>query len=113
MCGRYISRNEKQAIAERMRVKKVFDAPFAPNYNIAPSTFQPIIRQERDSDEREMVLCRWGLVPFFAKNLAEWKGFPTINAKSETIQTAATWRGPFKNRRRIVPAGGFYEWKVL
>jgi putative SOS response-associated peptidase YedK len=77
------------------------------------STFQPIIRQERDSDEREMVLCRWGLVPFFAKNLAEWKGFPTINAKSETIQTAATWRGPFKNRRRIVPAGGFYEWKVL
>jgi putative SOS response-associated peptidase YedK len=96
MCGRYYSRSEKQAIATRMHVKNVFAEPSAPNYNIAPSTFQPIVRQERDSDEREMVLCRWGLVPFFAKSLAEWKGFSTINAKAETIQKSCNVARPIQ-----------------
>jgi putative SOS response-associated peptidase YedK len=113
MCGRYYSRRDKQEIAERMHVKKVFAEPHPPNYNIAPSTFQRVIRQERDSHEREMVLMRWGLVPSFAKTLAEWKGMSTINAKAETIQTSATWRVPFKKHRCIIPADGFYEWKML
>jgi putative SOS response-associated peptidase YedK len=113
VCGRYASRGEKQRIAEAFHVGKVFGEPMAPDYNIAPSTFQPVIRQERDSEEREMVLLRWGLVPFFAKSLAEWKGFSTINAKAETIQSSATWRAPFKSRRCIVPADAFYEWKAL
>jgi putative SOS response-associated peptidase YedK len=113
MCGRYLTKRQKQEIAEKMGAKKVFADPMAPNYNVAPSTFQPVIRQERDSEEREMVLLRWGLVPFFAKSLAEWKGVGTINAKAETIQSSATWRAPFKSRRCIVPADGFYEWKAL
>jgi putative SOS response-associated peptidase YedK len=113
MCGRYISKAEKQEIAERMRVKKVFAEPMVANYNVAPSTFQPVVRQERDSEEREMVLLRWGLVPFFAKSLAEWKGMSTINAKAEGIEGSGTWREPFKRRRCLVPADGFYEWKAL
>ena len=113
MCGRYYSRSEKQAIAKRMKAKKVFSEPYAPNYNIAPTTFQPIVRQERDSDERELVLARWGLVPFFAKSLADFKGFSTFNAKAETVATSPTWRGPFKTRRCLVPVDGFYEWKAL
>jgi putative SOS response-associated peptidase YedK len=113
MCGRYYTKRQKQEIAERMRAKKVFDEPFLPNYNIAPTTFQPIVRQERDSDERELVLARWGLVPFFAKSLAEFKGFSTFNARAEGITTAPTWRAPLKSRRCIVPVDGFYEWKAL
>ena len=112
MCGRYYTKRQKQEIAERMRAKKVFDEPFLPNYNIAPTTFQPIMRQERDSDERELILARWGLVPFFAKSLADFKGFSTFNARAEGITTAPTWRAPFKLRRCIVPADGFYEWKA-
>jgi len=113
MCGRYYSRSEKQEIAKRMKAKKVFEEPYAPNYNIAPTTFQPIVRQERDSDERELVLARWGLVPFFAKSLADFKGFSTFNARAESITISATWRGPFKTRRCLVPVDGFYEWKAL
>jgi putative SOS response-associated peptidase YedK len=60
-----------------------------------------------------MRLRCWGLVPFFAKSLTDWKGFSTINAKAETITSSATWRGPFKSRRCIVPADYFYEWKTL
>jgi putative SOS response-associated peptidase YedK len=113
MCGRYYSRRQKQEIAERARAKKVFEEPYLPNFNVAPTTFQPIVRQERDSEERELVLARWGLVPFFAKSLAEFKGFSTFNARAETIATAATWRGPLQSRRCLVPCDGFYEWKAL
>lgn len=84
-----------------------------PDYNVAPTTFQPVIRESRESRERELVLMRWGLVPFFSKSLAECKGMSTINARAESITTSRTWRVPFQRRRCLVPADGFYEWKRL
>ena len=51
-----------------------------------------------------------GLVPFFTKDLKDIKGLSTINARSETITTAPTWREPFKKRRCLVPVSSFYEW---
>ena len=85
MCGRYYNRRQKQEIAAQLRAKKIFDEPYSPNYNVAPTTFQPIVRQERDTDDRELILARWGLVPYWAKTLAEFKGFSTFNARAETI----------------------------
>ena len=41
----------------------------AADYNVAPTTHQPIIRQSRETGERELILGRWGLVPFFTKDL--------------------------------------------
>ena len=111
MCGRYARRGDKQKIAEAFHVKDVpdFAMPEA-DYNVAPTTFQPVIRDSRETGEREMVLARWGLIPFFTKELSEVKGLSTINAKSEGIATARTWREPFKKRRCLVPASAFYEW---
>ena len=57
-----------------------------------------------------MVLARWGLVPFFTKELSDIKGLSTINARAETIMKAPTWREPFKKRRCLIPASAFYEW---
>lgn len=78
----------------------VFDVPeFAmpeEDYNIAPTTYQPIIRANRDTGERELASARWGLIPFFTKDMAQIKGLSTINAKAETIATSPTWRDPFK-----------------
>lgn len=113
MCGRYYNKRKKQKIAEKLNASKVFADPLPPNYNIAPSTFQPIVRQQRDSDEREMVLARWGMIPFFATSLADYKGISTFLAKAETLSSSPTWKGPLKSRRCLVPADGFYEWKVL
>ena len=81
------------------------------DFNIAPTTFQPVIRLERESDARELALMRRGLVPYFAKALSDFKGFSTFNARAETLTTAATWRGPLQRRRCLVPADGFYQWK--
>ena len=115
MCGRYFRRSDKQRIAEAFAVRGGLDDFVLAEacYNIAPSTFQPVIRLGRETHEREMVLMRWGMVPFFAKSLEAFKGFSTINARAETVPTAATWRAPFERRRCLVPADGFYEWKKL
>jgi putative SOS response-associated peptidase YedK len=80
------------------------------DFNIAPTTYQPIIRESREGGEREMVLARWGLVPFFTKELKDIKGLSTINARAETIVKAPSWREPFKKRRCLIPADAFYEW---
>jgi putative SOS response-associated peptidase YedK len=37
---------------------------FSPSYNVAPQTFQPVIRLNRDTGDREIVLMRLGLGTF-------------------------------------------------
>jgi putative SOS response-associated peptidase YedK len=114
MCGRYYRRSDKQRIAEAFHLGKLpDDFVLPPDYNVAPTTFQPVIRNSRDEGTREFVLMRWGMVPYFAKSLDAFKGMSTINAKAETLQSSATWRVPFARRRCLVPADGFYEWKKL
>ncbi len=56
---------------------------------------------------------RWGLIPFFTKQLSDVKGVSTINARAETVHKSPTWREPFKRRRCLVPASFFYEWKKI
>jgi putative SOS response-associated peptidase YedK len=114
MCGRYYRKSDKQKIAEGFHVSKVDDFPLPPwDYNIAPTTMQPIIRANRDTGERELVQLRWGLIPFFTKQISDVKGISTINARAETVAKSPTYREPLKKRRCIVPAFGFYEWKKL
>lgn len=81
---------------------------FGPSSNIAPQTFQPVVRLSPKSDEREIVLMRWGLVPFWARDARD--GVKRINARAESIVTAASFREAIKKRRCLVPADAFYEW---
>jgi putative SOS response-associated peptidase YedK len=64
MCGRYVRRSDKQKIAEYFAVHGPSLPDFGPSWNVAPQTFQPIVRLNRDTGERELVLMRWGLIPF-------------------------------------------------
>jgi putative SOS response-associated peptidase YedK len=54
-------------------------------------------------------MLRWGLVPYWAKDLNV--GFANINAKAEGIESKPAFREAFQRRRCIVPVDGFYEWK--
>jgi putative SOS response-associated peptidase YedK len=56
-------------------------------------------------------MLRWGLIPFFAKGVAP--KYSTINARLETVETAASYRGPWKRGQRCIQvAAGFYEWHL-
>lgn len=72
---------------------------------------QPVIRPNPDTGEREMVLMRWGLVPFFSNSPVF--SYSTINARAETLLSKATFREPFRRRRCLVPVNSYYEWQVI
>ncbi len=114
MCGRYLRRSDKQRIAEAFRIGALpEDFVLPPDYNVAPTSVQPVIRLNRETGERELVMMRWGLIPYYAKSAAEFKGFSTINARAESVESRAMWRGPFERRRCLVIADGYYEWLKL
>jgi putative SOS response-associated peptidase YedK len=90
---------------------KITDPPlFTPRYNIVPS--QPIaaIRIDPDTTTRRLVMLRWGLIPFWAKDSKI--GNQCINAKAETVAEKPSFRSALKKRRCLVIATGFYEWQV-
>src|SRR5271156_6278625 len=115
MCGRYYRRSDKQRLAEAFKLGRLPEDFVLPDwdYNVAPTTFQPVIRNDKETGDRELVLMRWGLVPFFTKQLSDVKGISTINAKAENVENSPTWRTPFQKLRCLVPASGYYEWKKL
>lgn len=104
MCGRYALHTLIGDLREHFGLFSDLDLP--PRYNISPSYHVPIVRQgEKD---RELALCNWGLIPSWSKSLPKTR---PINARAETIAEKPYFRSPFKRRRCVVPANGFYEWK--
>jgi len=109
MCGRFTLHTPELRIREAFNLDASASLGLQPRYNIAPSQPVPIIR---DTDSgREMVMARWGLIPHWSKE-AKTK-YSTINARIETVAEKPTYRTPFKHRRCLIPADGFYEWKVI
>ncbi len=107
MCGRFTLRTPTHRLAEAFGVR---DLPnLAPRYNIAPSQDVAAVRRAEDGDGRELVLLRWGLVPYWAKEPAI--GNRMINARAETVAEKPAFRAAFRRRRCLVAADGFYEWQ--
>jgi len=102
MCGRYTLYTTDE-LEDRYRVE-VSDAIRA-NYNVAPSQTMPVITQDG------LKMMRWGLIPPWAKD--EKIGYKLINARSETIFEKPMWKKSVLQRRCLIPANGFYEWKKL
>jgi putative SOS response-associated peptidase YedK len=75
-------------IAEMMQAGDtiVFDVYFAPSYNIAPQSEQPVLRTDPGTGRRELAMMRWGLVPFWSKDGKA--GYSTINARRRRSQPA-------------------------
>lgn len=108
MCGRYTHRHTWPEIVALYRLTQPAVAPndFGPRYNIAP-TQRALVVRERDG-KREAAMLRWGLIPFWAKDAKI--AYKTINARSETVATAPSFRAAWKSRRCLIPTSGFYEW---
>jgi putative SOS response-associated peptidase YedK len=81
---------------------------FPPRYNIAPTDQIPIVRVDPRDGKREVVMARWGLIPFWMK---EKPKVPHINARAETVEKQPLFREAFAKRRCLIPATGFFEWE--
>jgi putative SOS response-associated peptidase YedK len=114
MCGRYVtpSIREIEEYFEYLNRKSPFvDLAFheQPSYNVAPTQAVPVARIVDGAPTLE--LLRWGLIPFFARG--EPPKYSTINARIESFETAASYRGPWKRGQRCLQyARGFYEWHL-
>jgi putative SOS response-associated peptidase YedK len=139
MCGRYASTRKRIELLEEFSVQRdKVTEPLQPDYNVAPTkpVYAVLDRVEsapadgaarsdvdsRDDAsrerarggatgqaERELRVVRWGLVPFWAKDVKI--GSRMINARSETLAEKPAFRRAFAKRRCLLPADGYYEWQ--
>lgn len=106
MCGRYVLKTldhtlYKDAPSEQLRER----------YNVAPSQLLPIGvgYDEFVSFQRWKVnIAVWGFLPRWMPG-----GKAQINARAETVHEKPMFRKAFATGRCLVPADGFYEWKVV
>jgi len=107
MCGRFTLITSAEVVAEQFQLIEV--PSLSPRYNVAPTQPVAAVRPSPGNGGRELVLLRWGLIPFWAKDSAI--GSRMINARSETVAQKPAFRAAFRRRRCLVPADGFYEWQ--
>lgn len=108
MCGRFTLTAKVEELAKLFGAGS-YPSEFVPSYNIAPSESIAVILEEPEDGERSIELLQWGLVPSWAKDPAI--GNKMINARAETAHEKPSYRTAFKNRRCLVLADGFYEWR--
>jgi putative SOS response-associated peptidase YedK len=105
MCGRFVLHTPPPALADYFDIDAIPD--MAASYNITPS--QPVAAVRVPEQCREMIMLRWGLLPSWAKDAKT--NYSMINARAETVAEKPAYRTAFRQRRCLIPADGFYEWK--
>jgi putative SOS response-associated peptidase YedK len=88
MCGRVRLSSDVSEIMLVFSIPPERPSPnIAPSWNVAPTDPLPIVRYDAKAGERSLDMMRWGLAPYWAKDMKV--GFANINAKAEGI---GTWR---------------------
>lgn len=116
MCGRYILVQKIEVIEQRFNIKVSEGLEYAPNYNISPGSYAPVIT---DDNPKTLSLLQFGLTPFWAK-----KPMYLFNARTEGdsnpenspeyhgakgIITKPAFRKPIRSQRCLVIADAFIE----
>jgi putative SOS response-associated peptidase YedK len=97
-----------EAGADRDAPEPSAPEPSAPEPS-APEPSAPEPSPVEHGGVRELRVVRWGLVPFWAKDISI--GSRLINARAETVATKPAFRRAFARHRCLLPADGFYEWE--
>jgi putative SOS response-associated peptidase YedK len=111
MCGRFtLARAAKQVstLFDKLELVQDLDEANDSRFNIAPTQDVLAVRMKIDSSALELVKLRWGLIPSWAENSKS----ALVNARCETLAEKPSFREAFRKRRCLIPADGFYEWKL-
>ncbi len=76
---------------------------------MAPTQDALVVRRHAASEERHLDVLKWGLVPYFTRDLK--KARKPINARSETVTKTPMFREAFARHRCLVPVTAYYEWR--
>jgi putative SOS response-associated peptidase YedK len=105
MCGRYVVTVKPQQLAlDFGAADQVGEYPA--DYNVAPTTRVPAVLVREGA--RVLTTVRWGLVPFWAKDVSI--GSKMFNARVETVAEKGAFKASYAKRRCLLPADGYYEW---
>eukprot|EP00698_Gefionella_okellyi_P004725 TRINITY_DN14321_c0_g1_i1.p1 TRINITY_DN14321_c0_g1~~TRINITY_DN14321_c0_g1_i1.p1 ORF type:complete len:308 (-),score=45.34 TRINITY_DN14321_c0_g1_i1:28-951(-) len=108
MCGRTACTLAPARIIKDLKVNGKWHGQdrFKPNYNVAPSSLQPIVCSV--DGERVVFMMQWGLVPSWTKAIEGVQR--SINARSESIHEKPSFRSLVGRKRCVVVTDGYYEW---
>lgn len=104
MCGRYTIIAKAEVIEKKFNVE--VPESYSSTYNAAPTQILPVITNKNPS---QVSFFQWGLIPAWSKD--KRIGAKLINARAESITKKVSFKKSFTQRRCLVPADGFYEWK--
>jgi putative SOS response-associated peptidase YedK len=111
MCGRYASTRSAADLATLFEAVDETDGELVADFNIAPTDPAPIVRQSSRAETPVVSVARWGLVPAWSRDASG--AARMINARAETVATSKAFARSFAERRCLVPADGWYEWRRL
>ena len=106
MSSRYSICASAEQLADRYSVD--VSGAFRPQYNAAPSQLLPVIT---NTGPQGISFFYWGLAPGWASNkpISE----KLIHVHAEKIPEKPVYRKMIAERRCLIPADGFYEWKKV
>jgi putative SOS response-associated peptidase YedK len=108
MCGRFgLTHEASRELAYLLGVDNADLSFHRPRYNIAPTQEHFVLISEYE--RRKILPARWGLVNSGAKDNS--RAAQCINSMAETVESKPSFRQAFRQRRCMVPADLFYEWK--
>jgi putative SOS response-associated peptidase YedK len=106
MCGRFTETLPADVVQKRFHAEFIGPA-WHPTYNAAPSDRLPIITI---ADPHHITGATWGMLPQWMKGRGIKRML--INARAENIGAKPTFWSAVRERRCLVIADGFYEWKT-
>lgn len=100
MCGVFYV--DDDTMREIEKIARKIDQKSAAMGDVHPS--QPALILRADHGKMVSEVLKWGYEAYGKKTLI-------FNARSETVQERPMFRRDFEERRCLIPAGKFYEWK--
>lgn len=111
MCGRFSLTTAIDRLLPRLQgqLPPQLAEHYAPRPLIRPG--EPLLIQRQQQGRLEVSFAVWGLLPAWVKDPADPRrpASRPINARAETVAEKASFRGPWRHHRCLIPADAFFE----
>lgn len=120
VCFFYALSRDAQSLKNRYQLKFDFEFEFQQNTGARPYYYvsgfdfprMPVLTADQPET---LQYFRWGLIPSWVKTsrqALEIRSY-TLNARSDTVFDKPAFRNAIRQRRCLIPADGFYEWRLF